>query len=113
MSAKGQPVWSQFGAGGLTVPVSAKPLIHVGAQPSDGPATELALLRESADKREGTENPAMAPRKPRYVMRGEDLIPRGKSFVHPARQRHVGCRHSDVARRSAKRLVEIHGATYT
>jgi hypothetical protein len=95
----------------MLVSVSAKPMIHVGTQPSDGPAMELPLLRESADKREGGENPTMAPREPRYVMRCEDLIPNRKSFVHPARQKHVGWRHSRVAQRSPKKLVGIHGAT--
>jgi hypothetical protein len=96
----------------MYVAASDKPMIHVGTQPSNGPAMELALLGESTDKREGAENPSMAPRKPRYVMRGEDLIPRGKSFVHPARQRHVGCRLRRGAQRSSNRIVDIHGATY-
>jgi hypothetical protein len=40
----------------MYVPVWAKPLIHVGTQPFDGPAMELAFLRKSADKRGGGDN---------------------------------------------------------
>lgn len=68
---------------------SAEPFIHVRAKPPNGPAPELVLLRESADKRKGGDEPPMTAGQPRYVVRGEDLIPRRESFVDPAGERHV------------------------
>ena len=89
----------------------AKPLFYICAKPPDWAAAELVLLRKSADKGEGVEKPVVPTREPRYFMRGQDLVPRRKSFVDPARERHVRGGESRLAQRSLRRVVDIHGAT--
>jgi hypothetical protein len=95
----------------LCVAAPAEPLFHFCAKPPDWAAAELVFLRKSADKGEGVEKPVVPTREPRYFMRGQDLVPYWKSFVDPARERHVCGGESRLAQRSPRRVVDIHGAT--
>jgi len=109
MPARGSPMGVHLGAGSSHMPMPAEPVIDIRAKPSDGLAAELALLRESADKRESGENPAMTSRQSRYVVRGQDLIPGRESFVDPAGKRYVGRRDRRPADRPQPRVFDAHG----
>jgi hypothetical protein len=90
------------------MPMPAEPVIHIRAKPSDGLAAELTLLRESTDKRQSGENPAVTSRQSRYVVRGQDLIPGRESFVHPAGKRYVDRRGRRPADRPQPCVFDVH-----
>jgi hypothetical protein len=106
--AKGSPMGVHLGAGSSHMPMPAEPVIHIRAKPSDGLAAELTLLRESADKRQSGENPAVTSRQSRYVVRGQDLIPGRESLVHPAGKRYVDRRCRRPADRPQPRVFDAH-----
>jgi hypothetical protein len=91
------------------VPVSAHPIVDVRSKPSDGSAVKALLLRETADKRECRQNPAVAPRQTRHIARSQNLIPCGKSFVDPAGYGNVQRCNRNVVGCSQPRDVGSHG----
>jgi len=66
--------------------VVGEPVEHVTAQPADPAATEPLSSREAPDQREGCQHQSMAPRQPRHVMSGQELLEGGKSLIDPLRE---------------------------
>ena len=94
----------------LSDTAAVEPVFNVCAEPPDQPATKLLFLGESPDERKSGENPVMSPREPRYIARGEDLIPGRKSFVNPTREGDIRHSRIRVIHRPPSIVVDIHGA---
>lgn len=63
-----------------------QPTGDVASQPPDSAAVEAPSSRKAPEQRQRREHPPMPPREARDVMRGQELLKRGRSFIHPLRE---------------------------